>query len=58
MAIKNEFNLKTTYKLIRKGKSKQNNIAALQKIETNKSNKWLTHEKQINKTCKNNNIRK
>ena len=42
MAVKNGFNLKTIYKLIRKRKSKENKITALSKIQTSKPNKWIT----------------
>ena len=40
LSLKNGLNLKTTHKLIRKQKPKQNKITALSKIETSKPNKW------------------
>ena len=41
LSLKNGLNLKTTHKLIRKQKPKQNKITALSKIETIKHSKWI-----------------
>ena len=52
LAIENGFNKQIIQKLIRKHKEKQETFTALQKIETEKSNKWISLTYPGNETSK------